>query len=251
MSDAIEFDRVSKRFGAQQALRSVSFTVPAGSIFGLVGLNGAGKTTLIKCLLDFTFPDSGDIRIFSHPATDAPARGPLAYLPERFIPPWYLTGLEYLQMMWRLYGVSPDRSRVEAAVAAIDLDPKHLVKRVGSYSKGSGQKLGIAAVLLSERSLLVLDEPMSGLDPRARACLKAEIKAAHARGATVLFSSHSLADIEELCDCFTLLHDGEIRYVGGAEELSMRTGVVTLDAAFLKAIEGPIPAMAVPLSAGE
>jgi ABC-2 type transport system ATP-binding protein len=241
MSDAIDFNRVSKRFGEQPALRSVSFTVPTGSIFGLVGLNGAGKTTLIKCLLDFTFPDSGDIRIFSLPATDALARGPLAYLPERFIPPSYLTGREYLQMMSRLYGVAPQGQRIEAAVAAIDLDPEYLAKRVSSYSKGSGQKLGIAAVLLSERNLLVLDEPMSGLDPRARACLKTEIKIAHRRGATVLFSSHSLADIEELCDSFTLLHEGGIRYIGGAVELRARTGANTLDAAFLKAIEGPVP----------
>jgi ABC-2 type transport system ATP-binding protein len=241
MSDAIDFNRVSKHFGAQPALRSVSFTVPTGSIFGLVGLNGAGKTTLIKCLLDFTFPDSGEIRIFSMSATDPLARRPLAYLSERFIPPAYLTGIEYLQMMSRLYGVTPDSQRIEAAVAAIDLDPKYLVQRVSSYSKGSGQKLGIAAVLLSERNLLVLDEPMSGLDPRARAYLKTEIKVAHRRGATVFFSSHSLADIEELCDSFTLLHEGEIRYVGGADELRARTGADSLDAAFLSALKGPVP----------
>jgi ABC-2 type transport system ATP-binding protein len=78
MSDAIDFNQVSKRFGNTSALRSVSFGVPAGCIYGLIGLNGAGKTTLIKCLLDFTFPDSGDIRIFSVPATQSRARGPLA-----------------------------------------------------------------------------------------------------------------------------------------------------------------------------
>jgi ABC-2 type transport system ATP-binding protein len=162
-------------------------------------------------------------------------------LPERFIPPSYLTGLEYLQMMSRLYGVAPENQRIEAAVSAIDLDPRYLAKRVGSYSKGSGQKLGIAAVLLSNRNLLVLDEPMSGLDPRARAYLKAEIRVAHRRGATVFFSSHSLTDIEELCDSFTLLHQGEIRYVGGAQELRRRTGANSLDAAFLTALDGPTP----------
>jgi ABC-2 type transport system ATP-binding protein len=239
MANAIEFDRVSKRFGAQSALSAVTFAVPESCIFGLVGLNGAGKTTLIKSLLNFTFPDSGDVRIFSVTATNALARRPLAYLPERFIPPSYLTGLEYLQMMSRLYGAAPDNQRIEAAVSAIDLDPRYLAKPVGSYSKGSGQKLGIAAVLLSDRNLLVLDEPMSGLDPRARAYLKAEIKVAHRRGATVFFSSHSLADIEELCDSFALLHQGEIRYVGGAQELRRRTGASSLDAAFLVALDEP------------
>jgi ABC-2 type transport system ATP-binding protein len=215
----------------------VSFAVPSGSVFGLVGLNGAGKTTLIKSLMDFSFPDSGEVLIFGQPATDALARGAVAYLSERFVPPAYLTGLEYLQMMSQLYGVSCDAERIDAAVAAIDLDVKYLGKRVGTYSKGSGQKLGIAAVLLSEQRLLVLDEPMSGLDPRARACLKAEIKAAQRRAATLLFSSHSLADIDELCDSFAILHEGAIRFVGTAAELCARTGAGTLDAAFLRVID--------------
>jgi ABC-2 type transport system ATP-binding protein len=201
-------------------------------------LNGAGKTTLIKSLMDFSFPDSGEILIFAQPASQATARGAVAYLSERFIPPAYLTGLEYLQMMSRLYGVvACDNERIEAAAAAIDLDAKYLGLRVGSYSKGSGQKLGIAAVLLSEQRLLVLDEPMSGLDPRARASLKAAIKTARLKGATILFSSHSLNDIDELCDSFAVLHEGAIRYVGGAPELRLQMGADTLEAAFLKTIE--------------
>lgn len=239
MANAIDFKGVCKRFGDHDALRSVSFAVPSGAVFGLVGLNGAGKTTLIKSLMDFSFPDSGEVLIFAQPATEALARGAVAYLSERFIPPAYLTGLEYLRMMSRLYGVTSDAERIDAAAAAIDLDAKYLSKRVGTYSKGSGQKLGIAAVLLSEQRLLVLDEPMSGLDPRARACLKEQIKAAQRRGATVLFSSHSLADVDELCDSFAVLHEGAIRFLGGAADLRSRTGAATLDAAFLKVIEEP------------
>jgi ABC-2 type transport system ATP-binding protein len=240
VTNAIDFNGICKCFGDQPALRSVSFSVPSGSIFGLVGLNGAGKTTLLKSLLDFSFPDSGDVQIFAQPATEALARGPVAYLSERFVPPAYLTGLEYLQMMSRLYGVEFDDERIAAAAASIDLDLKYLAMRVGSYSKGSGQKLGIAAVLLSEQRLLVLDEPMSGLDPRARACLKSAMKAARLKGTTVLFSSHSLIDIDELCDSFAVLHEGAIRYVGGVAELRLQMGADTLDAAFLKAIEQPM-----------
>jgi ABC-type multidrug transport system ATPase subunit len=240
MANAIDFNGVCKNFGGHAALRSVSFAVPSGAIFGLVGLNGAGKTTLIKSLMDFAFPDSGEVLIFGQPATEATSRGAVAYLSERFVPPAYLTGFEYLDMMAQLYGVAGGKERIEAAAAAIDLDVKYLTKRVGSYSKGSGQKLGIAAVLLSEQRLLVLDEPMSGLDPRARACLKAQIKAAQRRGATVLFSSHSLADIDELCDSFAVLHEGAIRFLGAAAEVRSRTGEATLDAAFLKVIEGPM-----------
>jgi ABC-2 type transport system ATP-binding protein len=240
MTNAIEFNGVGKRFGGHVALRSVSFAVPSGSIFGLVGLNGAGKTTLIKSLMDFSFPDSGEVLIFGRPASEAVTRDAVAYLSERFIPPAYLTGIEYLQMMARLYGVECGNERIEAAAAAIDLDVTYLAKRVGSYSKGSGQKLGIAAVLLSQQRLLVLDEPMSGLDPRARVCLKAQITAAQRRGATVLFSSHSLADVDELCDSFAVLHEGAIRFLGGAADLRSRTGAATLDAAFLKVIEEPI-----------
>lgn len=237
MANAINFEGVCKRYGDHAALRSVSFAVPTGTIFGLVGLNGAGKTTTLKSLMDFSFPDAGDIRIFGKPATEATARASVAYLSERFIPPAYLTGLEYLEMMARLYGVACDIKRIEDAASAIDLDVKYLAQRVGSYSKGSGQKLGIAAVLLSDQRLWVLDEPMSGLDPRARACLKAQIAAAQQRGATILFSSHSLTDIDELCNAFLVLHQGAVRFVGDAQELRSRTGEATLDGAFLKIIE--------------
>ncbi len=241
VENAIEFNGIDKSFGAHAALRSVSFAVPTGSIFGLIGLNGAGKTTLIKSLMDFSFPDAGKILIFGQPATDAMARGKVAYLSERFIPPAYLTGIEYLHSMAQLYGSADcDIARIEGAAAAIDLDLAYLKKRVGSYSKGSGQKLGIAAVLLSGQPLWVLDEPMSGLDPRARACLKTQITAAQRRGATVLFSSHSLADIDELCDAFVLLHQGAVRFVGDAKELLSRTGDATLEAAFLALIDQPM-----------
>jgi len=238
MDDAIDFCALSKRYGAQHALRSVSFQVPASSTFGLVGLNGAGKTTLIKCLLDFVAPDDGEVRIFGLPAKQAASRNRLAYLSERFIPPPHLTGLEYLEMMATLYDVKATQQILECAAAAVDLDPPLLRRLTRAYSKGMGQKLGLAGLLMSERPLLILDEPMSGLDPRARAMLKAALRAARARGATVFFTSHALTDIDELCDSCAVLHQGSVAYTGTAASLRAQSGAATLEEAFLHLIDG-------------
>jgi ABC-2 type transport system ATP-binding protein len=238
MDDAISFCALSKRYGAHTALRSVSFRVPAGSTFGLVGLNGAGKTTLIKCLLDFIAADDGEVRIFGLPAKQPASRDRLAYLSERFIPPPHLTGFEYLEMMATMYEVTTTQEILDRAAAAVDLDPPLLRRQTRAYSKGMGQKLGLAGLLMSNRPLLVLDEPMSGLDPRARAMLKAALRAAHARGATVFFTSHALADIDELCDSCVVIHQGAVAYTGTAASLRAQSGAATLEEAFLHLIDG-------------
>lgn len=228
---------VHKSYGSVHPLRNVEFSVAAGAFFGLVGVNGAGKTTLIKCLLDAIRPDSGEIRIFGESSRKTQSRRQLAFLPERFSAPYYVTGLEFLVLMSRLYRVRSTSVAVDATVRSLDLDPDALCRPVKSYSKGMTQKLGLAACLLSERPLLVLDEPASGLDPKARALLKVALRASRSKGTTVFLTSHALADVEEICDSMAVLHGGALRYIGTPGGLRTVTGQDSLESAFLATID--------------
>lgn len=233
---ALEFSGVRKRHGRVTSLDGVSLRVPAGTFFGLVGVNGAGKTTLLKCLLDADRADAGTIAIFGRPSTLVEARASIAYLPERFNAPFYLRGREFLQLMATFHGHAHDEDRMAVTLGALDLDPGALSRPVRDYSKGMTQKLGLAACLLSGRPLLVLDEPASGLDPRARALLKTALRARHAQGATVFFTSHALADVQEMCDEMAILHAGHLRFTGSPAGLVQATGALDLEAAFLSCI---------------
>jgi ABC-2 type transport system ATP-binding protein len=233
---AVRFRDVGKRFGRAVALGAVDLDVPRGRSFGLAGLNGAGKTTLIKCMLDFCAVDGGSISIFGVGHRSPAARSRLAFLPERFIPPYYLKGRDFLRYMLTLHGVTYRETRAEEMLQALDLDPGALLKPVRSFSKGMTQKLGLAACLLSEKDLFVLDEPTSGLDPKARALLKRQLLALRAKGHTVFFTSHALADVEEICDCMAVLDRGQVRFTGTPQELQERHHSETLEQAFLACI---------------
>ena len=233
---ALEFSALSKRYGTIEAVSSLSLRVDAGTTFGLVGANGAGKTTLIKCLLDFCGIDQGRISIFGVESTRTNARNRLAFVPERFTPPYYLTGRDFVSFMLQMYRRPFDVEACTDMLAALDLDPDVLEKPVRELSKGMTQKLGIAVCLLSARDLLVLDEPSSGLDPKARALLKESLKTARSAGRTVFLTSHSLADVDEMCDQIAVLHQGGLRYNGSPAQLKQRYAVSTLEQAFLKCI---------------
>jgi ABC-2 type transport system ATP-binding protein len=236
---ALRFERVTKRFGATAALHSFSLELAAGQTFGLVGMNGAGKTTLIKCLLDFAEPDEGRIEVFGVPHRETRARRRLAFLPERFNPPYYLRGRDFIAYMLRLQGVAYELDEVTRMFEALDLDPSAAAKPVRAFSKGMTQKLGLAACLLSRKDLYVLDEPMSGLDPKARALLKKLLGDARNEGRTVFFTSHALADVEELCDAMAVIHRGEVRFAGTPVALRTRHSSSSLEDAFLACIEEP------------
>ncbi|HEY6241654.1 MAG TPA: ABC transporter ATP-binding protein, partial [Burkholderiales bacterium] len=205
---------MNKSFGRAEVLRGIDLDVPSGKCLGLAGVNGAGKTTLIKCLLDFCDIDSGSIEVHGVTHRRPQARARIAFLPERFIAPYFLTGREFIAMMLRLFGSRYEEERVQAMFAALDLDVAALEKPVRAYSKGMTQKLGLAACFLSDRDLYVMDEPMSGLDPKARARAKDLMLKFMSEGRTLLFTSHSLADIEEVCDDMTVLHQGTLAYTG-------------------------------------
>jgi ABC-2 type transport system ATP-binding protein len=233
---ALRFADVSKAYAGAVALTGFSLEVKRGEFFGLVGVNGAGKTTLIKCLLDFCDTDAGTIEIFSVPHRVTAARSRLAFLPERFNPPFYLTGRDFLQYLLGLHGTPYDESRAKRMFESLDLEPSALDRAARAYSKGMTQKLGLAACLLSGKELYVLDEPTGGLDPKARALLKSELKALRGAGHTVFFTSHALADVAEMCDRMAVLHSGRLRFAGTPQELLGRYGAPDLEQAFLACI---------------
>ena len=225
-----------KRFGARRALEGVDMEVAPGAAMGLAGANGAGKTTFIKCALDLCAADAGRVEIFGLDSRNAAARARLAYVPERFVPPYYLLGREFLTMTLELAGATFDRARAEALAAELELDPQALERPVRQLSKGMTQKLGLAACFLLQRDLYVLDEPMSGLDPAGRVAVKSVLARLNRGGSALLFTSHVLADVEELCSTITVLERGAVRFRGAPAELCRRYGEDSLERAFLRCI---------------
>ncbi|HVP08827.1 MAG TPA: ATP-binding cassette domain-containing protein [Burkholderiales bacterium] len=242
---ALRCEGLVKRYGKQLAVDGVSLEVAAGAAAGLVGANGAGKTTFIKCALDLCAADGGRVEIFGVNARQAAARARLAYLPERFSPPHYLLGREFLAMTLALSGGRYDAARAAALAAALELEPAALGRPVRQLSKGMTQKLGLAACFLQERDLYVLDEPMSGLDPAGRLAVKAVLARLRGAGKTLFFTSHVLSDVEELCETIAVLDRGALRFRGAPAALRARTGEDNLERAFLKCVrsDGDAPAI--------
>lgn len=235
-SAALRATEVQKRFGARLVLRGISLVVPAATAFALVGANGAGKTTFLKCILDLCAPDAGRIEIFGAASSVPGARSRLAFLPERFTPPHYLLGREFLQQTLSLAGERYDPVRAQAMATELDLDAQALARPVRQLSKGMTQKLGLAACLLQPRALYMLDEPMSGLDPAARVAVKAVLQRLNAEGRGLFFTSHVLADVEELCSAMAVLDRGSLRFCGTPAALHERFGGESLERAFLNCI---------------
>ena len=239
---ALRFSGVGKNYGPKSILSDVTFEVTQGEFFGLVGINGAGKTTLLKCLLDFCATDRGSIEIFGTSHGLAMARRRLAFLPERFNPPYYLTGEDFIRYVLDMQAVAYDRAEAERMLRALDLDLAALKLPVRAYSKGMTQKLGLAACLLSRKDLYILDEPTSGLDPKARALLKAQLREIKQRARTVFFTSHALADVAEVCDRMAVLHAGSVRFAGTPDALCRQYAGADLEQAFLRCIsDAPAP----------
>jgi ABC-2 type transport system ATP-binding protein len=233
---ALRFSGVTKHYKKALALSDLSFEVEQGECFALAGVNGAGKTTLLKCMLDLCDLEAGSIEIFGVSHRLPRARAELAFLPERFNPPYYLTGGDFLNYMAELGGVRLDREQIRQTLAALDLDTGAINKPARLLSKGMTQKLGLASCLLSKKQLLILDEPLSGLDPRARAQAKDLLKRRKSAGATLFFTSHALNDIEELADRMVILHEGALRFHGAPALLEKAYHAPDLEQAFLRCI---------------
>ena len=202
------------------AVRDLTLALERGEIFGLLGPNGAGKTTTIRMILGLARPNSGTIRIDGRDPQDPRSRRRLGYLPEN--PCFYdhLSAVEYLGLVGDLFGIEPRaaRRRAESLLERLGLS-SHARKPLRKYSKGMTQRLGLAQALLNEPTLLVLDEPMSGLDPIGRAEAKQLLREEGTRGTTILMSSHVLAETESICDRIGILGEGRLLEVGPVAQL--------------------------------
>ncbi len=238
MTFALTVDGLGASYGKVRILHDVSFSVAPGEIFGLIGINGAGKSTMIKIMVGLKTAKVGRTTIFGGCSSEPEARKDMFFLPENFMPPRYETGIEYLRHTLRFFGLSCDRTQAESMAARLALDPMCLGRRISSYSKGMGQKLGLLSALLPQRRLLVLDEPMSGLDAQARLLFKDLIVEQSQAGASVFFSSHILADIEEVCHRIAIIHQGGLAFLGTSAELMELVKTSNLERAFLGVIDG-------------
>ncbi|EIJ42729.1 ABC-type multidrug transport system, ATPase component [Beggiatoa alba B18LD] len=233
----IELQAVSKHYTQKHPVfTDINLQVKQGEFFGLVGVNGAGKTTLIKSLLDFCNINQGNIYLFNQAHTNPNARQQLAFFPEQFAPPAFLTGQGFLQYMARLHQQPYEIERIISICQAIDLAVDALQRPIKSYSKGMAQKLGLAACFAAQKKLLVMDEPMSGLDPKARAYLKRYLLDLKVQGVSLFFSTHLLVDVENLCDRMAILHAGQLRFVGTPADCCAQFNSPNIEQAYLNCI---------------
>lgn len=228
MKDSIiQFHNLSKSYPSgflgrrNLAVRDLSFAVPAGSIYGFLGANGAGKTTCIKVLMGLQFAEQGSVKVFGLDPLDPEAKRRIGYLPER---PYFhdaMSAGDFLNFHRRLFGTLPanraQRTNEELLrlVGLGDVGTKPL----RSFSKGMLQRAGIAQALVNDPDLVVLDEPMSGLDPVGRREMRDLILQLHALGKTVFFSSHILSDVEEICHRIAFLEKGVLRHEADLREI--------------------------------
>jgi ABC-type multidrug transport system ATPase subunit len=226
---AVELDAVSRRFGSLTALEAVTFSVPAGSIVGILGHNGAGKTTLLEILATLLLPTAGRARVMGHDVVTASprVRQSLAFAPSggtSFFP--RLTGRHNLEYFASLHDVPRPqwRARIEEASAVFDIADA-LDRRVDTYSDGMRQRLALARAFLARAQMWLLDEPTRGLDPHARELTHcAIVDHARRRGATILWSTHDLAEAESVCDRVIVLHKGRVTFDQPTEALRLTPG---------------------------
>jgi ABC-2 type transport system ATP-binding protein len=207
------------------AVRDVSFDVHRGEIFGFLGPNGAGKTTTIKLLMGLITPTHGTMEILRTRAPDPDVMARVGFLPENpYVYP-YVSPREFVTMCGRLSGLrgGPLRDRVGHVIDRVGMDYA-IDRAVGALSKGMLQRVALAAALVHDPELLVLDEPMSGLDPVGRKEVRDLIVEEKGRGRTVFFSSHILSDVEMLCDRVCILRRGEVVVSGALHELLGKGG---------------------------
>ncbi len=251
MTAALQFDAISKSYRSRRWLRraevmaldGVSLEIQSGEVFGFLGPNGAGKTTALHLVMGFIFPDRGRGRIFGRPFGDSQARRRIGFLPENLAFYRYLTPVQLLRYFGELNEVPvPEvERRIPPLLERVKL-LEAAQRRIGGFSRGMLQRLGLAQVLVHDPDLLILDEPTSGLDPLGRRLVRELLQELKARGKTVFLSSHLLSEVELVCDRVGVLHRGRLQRIGSVREMLETSARVEITArgaspALLAAIE--------------
>jgi ABC-2 type transport system ATP-binding protein len=222
MSAIVEIKDLSKRFGRRKAVDNLSLSIEGGEIFGLVGPNGAGKTTTMRMLVTLLEPDQGEIQVGGYSLRKSPReiRRLIGFMPDAFGVYGNMTVAEYLDFFGACYALTPDQRQglIRDLLELVDLGPRR-DDMVDTLSRGLKQRLGLARVLIHDPSVLVLDEPASGLDPRARVEIRELLLEVARLGKTILFSSHILADVAELCSRVAIMEDGKLVAIGALDQL--------------------------------
>lgn len=206
----------------KQALSGVSFSVPRGVIYGFIGPNGAGKSTTIKLLTGLLHRDSGKISVAGFDPANVECRKHLGYSPEQPYFYDYLSGRELLRFYGRLSGLSGNvlEERISWALSLLNADKDWTNRRLRTYSKGMMQRIGIAQAILSKPELLILDEPMSGLDPVGRKDVREAILSLNREGVTVFYSSHLLSDVETISHRVAMIVAGKVVREGSVDDIT-------------------------------
>lgn len=222
---AVKLTGVSKRYGDVTAVDYLDLDVRKGEILGLLGPNGSGKSTTLKMILGLVKPDSGSINVLGINVEDDPVavKRKAGYVPE---PPRmyeFLTGLEFLDFTGDIYGVAPEekKRRIEEFLRALDLEGRE-GDTISSYSEGMKQKVIIISALMHRPELLLLDEPLRGLDPKSARIVKDLLRELASQGVTAIMSTHVLEIAQAMCDRIAIMYEGRLLALGTMEDLRLR-----------------------------
>ncbi len=233
---------LTKRFGRLTAVNDLSLDIPRGEIFGFLGPNGAGKTTTIKMMAGILQPTGGTVIIDGKNLAEDPvgAKQVTGFIPDRGFLYEKLSGIEFLRFVGSLYGMDDRRSeaRIRELLSLFEMD-QWSGDLIESYSHGMKQRLVMSAALIHEPKVIVVDEPMVGLDPKGARLVKTIFKALASKGVSIFMSTHTLVVAEEMCDRIGIIHEGRLIALGTALELRQKAGAEKhdLEAVFLKLIE--------------
>ena len=233
---AIKFTEIDKHYAQSwnkktiKALDNFSLEVNSGEIFALAGINGAGKTTAIKILLGLSKADKGSCSLFSEAVNRLPASR-IGFAPENPDLPEFLTPIELLNHSAKLAGVKPDNRQITDLLEKLDLS-QAADRQISELSKGNRQRASLAAAMIHQPELLILDEPGSGLDPLGRSLVKEILKDLNKSGTTIFFSTHILSDLPEFCHRMAVIHQGQNVFTGNCEQFSNNGSLESLETRF-------------------